>query len=494
MKSPKFPIVLGITVTLILFVKNYLLYHFYSYTFLPDSNLYVALGASLFKTWAISPIVTFPFIFLNALTASSQAPTLLLGLQMMLSALSGGVLCTIVARKDKPLAVVLAGLFALDLVWGAFSRSILTDGLFASFNLFSLALLLSHYDRRGQVGTAELILSGVLYGWTLFYRPSNLFLIVFFPFIYIGLTRSWKKTAALMCGFLIFFSGIGLINWKGSGNFYILAGGNSYTGSQTAFPLLVYRLYSPDNGPASQKIHQALQACSPDKDLTAGVDRSASGAFDSVNNMNLINHQIIPCIDQNPRGSALFPAAYIEAFASHPVSFAFTMLREDAVFLRYNNPYILRWLLSPSKNYGCSNISWCADVTQQTGRSDWTGTGASNLYEKSATKLIQAYLWPIGSITRVIPDNQTAPYWIAWFGMGLFLLLAGRGRTRFLALAGFVLIQYTSLVVVAGLGFTERYAAMLSPIQGVLSAITYLLLARLLWQGIQRLRGLKKEA
>lgn len=492
-----FPLICGSLVTLVLLIKNFVLYAVYTYAFYPDSRLYITLGASFFKTGYISPLVTFPFIFLNALTGSSNTPVFLLGLQMLISAISGGVLCAVIARKDKLLAILLGILFGIDLVWGAFSRNILTDGLFAAFNIFSLAILVRHYDHRDQISVLELLLSGVFYGWTLFYRPSNVFLVILIPFVYFWLTRSWKKTTTITCGLILFFLIAGSINWKGSGKFYILASGNSYTGSQIAFPLLVYRLYSPENGPASQQIQKALQACFPGKDYITSVDRGDSGTFDSANNMTLINNYIIPCIDQNPapshQGSVLFPTAYIESFTSHPLQFVLTILREDAVFLRYNNPYILHMLLSPSQNYGCADITWCEQI--QDGRLDWDGTSqAANLYEKTATKLIQAYLWPVGLISRITPDPQITPYWIAWLGLGLFLLFASRGRTRFLFLASFILIQYTSLVVVAGLGFTERYAAMLSPIQGVLSAITYALLIRLVWSKVPYLKRLQGQS
>ena len=328
-------------------------------------------------------------------------------------------------------------------------------------------------------------MSGVFYAWTVSYRPSNIFLALLFPLIYLWLTRSWKQVIYLTGGLALFFFVIGAVNWNSSGKFYILAGGNSYTGSQTAFPLFVYRLYSPENGPASQKVDQILQACYPGLSYATMIDRSDGGAFDSVNNMVLINKQVIPCIQKaeelTHQSGSLLASAYIEAYTKHPMQSAGILLHEEAIFLKYNNPYILRWFLAPSKNYGCDQISWCEQINQ--GSLEWSGANPlSKAYEKIATKLLQAYLWPVGLLSRILPDKEHTPFLAAWFCLAAFLILATRGWLRFLTILSFCLIQYTSLVVVAGLGFTERYAAMLSPIQAVLSGVAYWVIAQYIWR------------
>ena len=70
--------------------------------------------------------------------------------------------------------------------------------------------------------------------------------------------------------------------------------------------------------------------------------------------------------------------------------------------------------------------------------------------------------------------------------MILFVLLAMRGRNLFLAISTIVLIQFTSVVVIAGQGFTERYASMLSPMQTTLSALVYYTLAELIVKVFRR--------
>jgi hypothetical protein len=70
----------------------------------------------------------------------------------------------------------------------------------------------------------------------------------------------------------------------------------------------------------------------------------------------------------------------------------------------------------------------------------------------------------------------------------LFLLAVTRGQNRFLTLTAAGLVAYTAAVVVASLGFNERYAAMLSPVQAVFSALFWLELARFAVRLVQRLR------
>jgi len=99
---------------------------------------------------------------------------------------------------------------------------------------------------------------------------------------------------------------------------------------------------------------------------------------------------------------------------------------------------------------------------------------------------LQVYLAPVGIISRLSPENNNLPYAAAWLGMILFVLLAMRGRNLFLAISTIVLIQFTSVVVIAGHGFTERYASMLSPMQTTLSALVYYTLAELIVRVFQR--------
>ena len=157
------------------------------------------------------------------------------------------------------------------------------------------------------------------------------------------------------------------------------------------------------------------------------------------------------------------------------------MYQENAVFFRYNDPYILRWYLDAGKNYGCDLIPWCSEISVSHLVWDYQ-TWYSSLYEKLDTKIIQVYLAPVGLISAFSSDKNILPYNIVWFGMmGLLILVTG-GRERFLAITTLVTLQFTCITVIAGLGFTERYAAMLAPLQIVLSGIFFTVIIRKAYQ------------
>ncbi len=487
----QYALIISGLLTILLLVKNVILYILYSYAFYPDSNMYVLTGTNLSKNWFIPPITTLPYPLLNALANSFQNPATLIWIQMIVGAIAGGVLVFAIARQDKLMALILAAIFLFDLVWAALTRTLLTDALFASFNVISLTVIVSHYDRRSKVGGRELFLSGILYGWTLVFRPSNIFLTILLPPLYYWLTRSWKKTASVLIGVVLFFCVVGLVNCKGTGTFYLLPNGASYTDAYVANPLFVYKLYAPDNGPVSKQLDQILQSCYPGLDYSTAVDRGPGDSFDSVNNMDFVR-KVIQCLNgsvNSPQlAKGMIPKAYVEAILKRPIYYLKIIYQENAVFIRYNNPYILRWELSASKNYGCDGIPWCDKIQQS--RYEWDNQHwFYSLYEKVASKVLQVYLAPVGVVSYVAPEKSFLPYTVTWISLIIFLLLTTRGRIRFLVFTTFVLIQYTALVVIAGLGFTERYAAMLSPLQGILSSIFYTILIQWILQTLKKLKG-----
>lgn len=473
---------LGGIITLLILLRNAWLYWNYSIAIYPDTSLYVQLGSTFFKTGYIPTSVTFPYPFLNALTNSSKDPTLLIWVQMIFGALAGGFFVFTVARKNIMLAIFTGVLLLFELVSGALLRSILTDGLFATLNLLVLGILLFHYDRRERLPGWELFLAGILLALAMGIRPSNIFLAALFPPLYLWMTRSWKKTLSLAAGMLLFFLIVGLINLKGNQKFYVLASGDTYTGNNVAFLLFLYQLYSPENGPASKKIDEYIRSCYPGFNYSEAFDRSEGGAFDTEHNLTLMTRRIFPCVDEKSTvdqgNGSLFPAAYVESLVSNPVRFAQAILREASIFLKYGNPYILRTALNQSRNYRCSDLSWCNSVSS--GKAEWDHRSPLiGLYEKTASKVLQIYLAPVGLFTRLLPEKQYSPYLVSWAFMFMIAVIFTRGRERLLAISSAGIILYTALIVVAGLGYTERYAAMLSPLHAVFSGLAWMVFSRL---------------
>jgi hypothetical protein len=473
--------IFGAVFGVLILLRNAMLIWLYGYSFFPDSTLYIHLGNTFFSTGYLDPKVTFPYPLINAITSSYSHPYNLLFLQAILTACIGGFFVYVIAKHSRLLAFLIGFLFVFDLVWGGFSRSFLTDSLFGAFNLLCLGILLDHFDRRGGLGHWDLLIAGLIYGWTLLFRPSNIFLVLLLVPTYVFLTHSWKKTATLILGGIVIFMTAGFINLRGTGTFYILSNKDSYTNTYLAFPLFVYNLYSPENGKASLELNSYLTRCYPGENVSTKVNRSVGDAVDSANNMNLILKGIVPCIKNNAPNQSLaqtiFQQAYLEALFHNPLKFTRTIIQENAIFFRYNDPYILRLILDSNKNYGCNDISWCGFINKS--RLSWNyHIQYYSLYEKAATKILQVYLAPVGLIAAASPERNFLPFNIAWFGMVLFLIIFTRGRERFLAISSFIILQYTSLTVILGFGFTERYAAMMTPLQVVLSGMIYSMVIR----------------
>jgi len=471
--------------TALILLRDVLILWAFSFGYYRDSNLYVNLGRTLFqKSGPFSTgVVSFPFPFLNAITVSSDNPLRLVWLQILIGALAAGALIYVISRKNPVLASVIGLMFVFDFVWGAVNRNVMTEGLYVSFSVLSLALLLSHYDRRSSISSWELLAAGIFYGWAFIFRPSSLFLTIIIVPVYFWLTRSWRKTALITTGFLLIYLGLGLFNLWSSGEFRLMGQSGYYTGS----PLFVYRLFSPDNGPASRIIDQEFSACFPGEDYASAMDTSAGG----TRNNQILYGEFIPCLRESGRNldqiSDLFTQAYIEGILRQPAYFAGVLVREGITYLKYNSPTILRFYLKPEENNRCQEYVWCDDIRE--GRYSWGNKlPFVGIYEKAGTKLFQLYLLPVGLLTRMLAGNQDLAVGISGIVMILFLLLATRGRVRFLVLATMTILGYIVLSVVSGYGFLARYSSVVTPYYIVLSATTLVTLGKLLWSLVDRSR------
>jgi dolichyl-phosphate-mannose--protein O-mannosyl transferase len=215
---------LAAIISALVFIRSALLVWAFSFGYYRDSNLYVSLGNTLFQKGGpfSSGIVSFPYPFFNALTASANDPLRLVWLQIVIGALAAGALVYVIWRTNRALAIVAGILLVSDLVWGAISRNVMTEGLFVSFNALSLALVVSHYQRRSRISNWELLLAGIFYGWAFIFRPSSLFLTLVFVPLYLWLTRSWLKAAWVASGFLLIYTALGLFNLWSGGQFRLM--------------------------------------------------------------------------------------------------------------------------------------------------------------------------------------------------------------------------------------------------------------------------------
>ena len=122
-------VLVGLIFTALVFVRNALLIWAFSFGYYRDSNLYVSMGQALFQKGGpfASGVVSFPYPFLNAITASASGPVRLVWLQIAVGAIAAGALVYVVWRANRALAIVIGILLVSDLVWGAISRNVMTE-------------------------------------------------------------------------------------------------------------------------------------------------------------------------------------------------------------------------------------------------------------------------------------------------------------------------------------------------------------------------------
>jgi len=465
-------------------IRNAALVWAFSFGYYRDSNLYLSLGKTLFeKNGPYSEgIVSFPYPFLNALTGSATDPLRLVWLQIFIGAVALGALVYVITRMNRVLAIVTGSLLVLDLVWGAINRNVMTEGLFVSFNVLSLALMVSHFQRRRRIAAWELLLAGILYGWTFIFRPSSLLLTFLVVPLYLWMTRSFGKTACITAGFVIIYAALGAFNLWSGGEFRLMGHTGYYTGS----PLFVYRLFSPDNGSSSRQIDHYFSQCMPGVDYANSMDTTAGGA----KNNEILYGQFIPCLRRNgldlSQTSDLITQAYKEGITRRPIYYIGVLLREGITFVKYNAPYILRFYLKPELNNKCEDYPWCKHI--RVSRLSWgNDLPLARFYERAATKLFQVYLLPIVPLSWVLPYRDYLPYAVAWMILCIFLLFSTRGDVRFLVVVTLLFIHYIVLSIVAGYGFLERYASVLTPFYIILSATALVKLGELAWEVTRRL-------
>jgi hypothetical protein len=487
--SRKSAFIIAVIFAVLIILRDAIIVWGFSFGYYGDSNLYVSLGRTLFQKFGSfsSGIVSFPYPFLNMITSSSSNPLILVWLQIFIGAVAAGALIYVIGRKNPILSIVIGILFVFDFVWGAVNRNILTEGLYVSFHVLSLALLISHYDRRHTVPSWELVLAGVFFGWAFIFRPSSLFLTFLIVPIYFWLTRSLRKTGFLTAGFLAIYLALGLFNLWSSGEFRIMGQSGYYTAS----PLFVYRLFSPDNGPASQEIDQAFNECFPELDYANAMDTAAGGD----KNNEILYRMFLPCLTESGRNldqiSDLYTQAYMEGIFKRPFYYGTVLTREGLTVIKYNAPLILRMYLKPEFNNRCQDYAWCENIRES--RMSWTNKLlVVPIYEKVATKLIQLYLLPLRPLNLFFGSNEYLPIATAWILMMGFVLIATRDRVRFLVVITILFLLYIILSIISGYGFLPRYASVLTPYYSILSATAIVTIGKLLLNWVFRNRKISR--
>jgi hypothetical protein len=338
--------------------RDIVLFQTYSVAVFPDSASYVQGGNALFSAGASQglPMRIFPYLMINAVAQSSVSPLPLLILQAMIGALAIGLLAYVLTYKHLWFGAATGILLALNLPWGTYNRSILTESAFTSFHVLCFALVIWHSQRRHTLSLGELFLFGALCGWTFLFRGTGLPLIIPVLLVYYFLTRTWVKPLAILAGFTIFLLGVAAFNQWRYGEFG-LVGPQQGT---LASALFSYHLFSPENGPVSQEMDAALRSC------MGYIDYDDVPRFSS----NFIFHHFGRCLDPLwgvEQVTAATSKSLVELIRQRPFEFARTLIEEagNGLAIASNSEfYTVSYLATAPERYlrcGRPYRTWCKD-------------------------------------------------------------------------------------------------------------------------------------
>lgn len=468
---------LAILVGVLVFFRESIFLDVFGDSFPPDSLSYVT----------NDPQRTVPYIALNTLLHTTDNPLVVVYFQVLLAALAAGFLVAVLGKMDLLLALMTGTFLALDTSWTPSVRTVYTEGVLTSFLIISLACLVDHYAHHQSLRGWQLLLAGVLYGWTFTIRPNGFLLMAVIVPVYLWFTRSWRKSAWVAAGLVFFWISSCCYNYYYHNTFALLAA----RGPGLLYPLFDYDLYSPENGPNSRALEPILQECVPDEDLSKLSRDNLDGFWYT---------KLAPCVSKTmtvEEITALFDGAYKEAALKKPVYFAKTIIDRNKRMLAWPIGRSIHSYIQTSVAYYCVQFSWCKDLQARAERdpalrAKWTKR-IKNLTAITAP-LAQLHL----TFLAYWPEPQTnaafSVRWVtldrlslhtrnmvvaAWIVMNGFTLLFTRKQKRFLVLVCLFFIHYTLLVVVTSFIFYPRYAEPLSPFYSLLSLMAIETLALL---------------
>jgi hypothetical protein len=438
--------------------RDVILFQTYSLAVLSDSASYVQEGATLFAAGASQglPMRIFPYLLMNAVTQSAVNPLPLLALQSFIGAIAIGLLTYVLSYKRFWFGTAVGLLLALNLTWGTYNRSILTESAFTSFHVLCFALVVWHSQRRQTLPLWELFLFGALCGWTFLFRGTGLPLIIPVLMVYFFLTRSWVKPVAILAGFAIFLLGVAGFNQWRYGEFGIVGPQQGTLASA----LFSYHLFSPENGPVSREMDSALRGC------MGYIDYDDVPRFTS----NFIFHHFGRCLEPLwgvEQITAATSKALVELVRQKPFEFARTLLEEagNGLAIASNSEfYSVTYLMTPPDQYlRCSRTyrAWCEDFPKDAPPPESPLLMTVN---QALTYPSQIYL-----AIEQISSRSSAVMLFAFLMLSSFLWMAAVDKFIVVICVGFILYQL-STVSVAHV-FFPRYGVVLGPFFTVLSVM-----------------------
>ena len=219
---------------------------------------------------------------------------------------------------DKRAALLSAILIAIDPQTGHLFQLVSTEALYIA--LAGLGIAAFFWNVQFQKPILAALCVGILLGVGSMVRPVGLLLILPYAFFYILITRSIKRTAALIAGYVTVFVLLSLVNlWR-----FDFFGINNTNGFYLATRLFgVGELYDRHNGAESERLFQLASEC--DVTLTGASDAETLEISQGLRLCLIYQHEM--SFDEV---SSLYQNVYAEATRKQPLTFARTMLEQTA--------------------------------------------------------------------------------------------------------------------------------------------------------------------
>jgi hypothetical protein len=482
------PTLIAVLFGLVTLIRDFWLFNTFSFSVYLDSFTYIDYTADL-RT-GIYP-------FFNYFLQSSRGPTALILFQIVVGVLSVMALVYVVAKHNLLFGAAIGIALASDTRWGAANLAVLTEGLFTSLHIFAAAVLVRQFARRKRLKAWEFFAAGVCHMLAFTIRPSG---ILLFP-VAVGayllfISRSWHKIALLCAGGVIVillnagfaFTQIGKLNLVGSPGYYL------------AFPLFSYRLFSPDNGPASEELADVLERC----DL-----RDVYPEVTDLNSNQFFWQQALPCMTNQLNWSTeavsdVFARSYTEAIRADVIRFVEVIAIKAQAMIA--TPILLDFVVREpgrlSSRDECQLYEWCEALQSDEGADEHQRELQISYlldYSRSTIHFQQLHqelgVWLIRIIISGATRRQlNMVTTLVLTGMISFMLVRSTSQMRLLVGASAIFIGYTVLTVVAGHVFTQRYGLPLVPFYAIISATFLVTVVQLAYQGIVNLRAATRQA
>ena len=160
------PLILGLFFGGIMLVQGSWIWSGFGVRYFPDSLSFLEFGRQLLD-FSANPSLghrSLPYPLTSALLGASTDVTRLIFAQFTLAAMSVGILILVLARSNRIAAIFVGIGLCADHTWAFSNLAVLLEGMLATTQVFTLALLCNDFQRGSRTTFWRLFLTGIAFG------------------------------------------------------------------------------------------------------------------------------------------------------------------------------------------------------------------------------------------------------------------------------------------------------------------------------------------